>query len=273
MNSRFFYAEKVENICSKLFVLSTDGRFYSEYLTSKHKIKFVDEIQDFKTFDASTYKWGSLQPIEEISENEARNKILIDQKNWIGGYLNGEIHIYEQKLKMGIKNKISKIAILICNPKSEYKIEKLNYALRKYSPEEEEKLVNKKKVLDTKHKHEFIDIYLGNTWFRIIVDEIINEIDKKDLDENVELISKDQLRLKKGENTKITILACKSGSKNQTFKMNSAVKKYISTENYSQFIQSRLDLRWCRVILEGINDFNFENLKDFNFEKFIDQKF
>lgn len=86
MKTRFFYAPEAFNTWPKLFVLSEDGRFYCEYLDYMKPAK-VDETQNFETFRAEDYKWNGYQTIIEISESEAKSKVLISQVNWIRIYL------------------------------------------------------------------------------------------------------------------------------------------------------------------------------------------
>ena len=86
MKARFFYAPAVYSTWSKLFVLTEDGKFYSEYLDYMRKTK-VEKQFDFETFKASDYVWGGYQYMTEITQEEAEGKVLRCQSNWIDNYL------------------------------------------------------------------------------------------------------------------------------------------------------------------------------------------
>lgn len=87
MKTRFFYAAQAFSTWPKLFVLSEDGRFYSEFLNYNRPVQ-VDRKFDFNTFKAEDYKWGGYQTIVEIDEATAKSKRLTRQANWIERYIN-----------------------------------------------------------------------------------------------------------------------------------------------------------------------------------------
>jgi hypothetical protein len=87
MNIRFFYASNAHNTWPKIFVLTEDGKFYSEYLNFM-KPAVVNEKFEFISFKAEDYKWGGYQAIVEIDEKVAKSKVLKRQVNWVERYLN-----------------------------------------------------------------------------------------------------------------------------------------------------------------------------------------
>jgi hypothetical protein len=86
MKVRFFYGAACYSTWPKLFVLTEDGRFYSEYLAYMTTAR-VDLNFDFNKFKAEDYKWGGYQTIVEIDERKAKNSTLTKQINWINRYL------------------------------------------------------------------------------------------------------------------------------------------------------------------------------------------
>lgn len=86
MNARFFYGAATHNTWPKLFVLTEDGKFYSEYLDYMKPAR-VNENFDFETFNAQDYKWDGYQSIVEIDQSTAKTKTLTRQSNWISRYL------------------------------------------------------------------------------------------------------------------------------------------------------------------------------------------
>lgn len=86
MKARFFYGAATHNTWPKIFVLTEDGKFYSEYLDYMKPAE-VNKTFDFETFKAQDYKWGGYQSIEEIDETTAKNKTLTRQSNWVARYL------------------------------------------------------------------------------------------------------------------------------------------------------------------------------------------
>ncbi len=88
MKARFFYGAATHNTWPKVFVLTEDGRFYSEFLTFM-KLVMLEKNFDFISFKVDDYKWGGYQSIVEIDEIKAKSIILISQSNWVFKYLDG----------------------------------------------------------------------------------------------------------------------------------------------------------------------------------------
>jgi len=84
---RFFYAAAVYRTWPKLFVLTSDGVFYCEYLDHWNK-KVIREKFNYYNFTPFGYKCHGYQPIVEIDEATALKTILNNQQNWISRYLN-----------------------------------------------------------------------------------------------------------------------------------------------------------------------------------------
>lgn len=89
MEARFFYGASTHNTWPKLFVLTSDGKFYCEYLDFMKPAR-VNLNFDFTTFKAEDYKWSGYQTIIEIDEATAKSKTLRSQSNWISNYLNSK---------------------------------------------------------------------------------------------------------------------------------------------------------------------------------------
>lgn len=89
MEARFFYGASTHNTWPKLFVLTSDGKFYCEYLDFM-KAARVNLNFDFSDFKATDYKWDGYQSIVEIDEATAKSKTLTKQANWISTYLNSK---------------------------------------------------------------------------------------------------------------------------------------------------------------------------------------
>ena len=83
---RFFYAKACYNTWPKLFVLTEDGKLYSEYLFY-NALTVYEKNVNFNLFKADGFKWDGYQSIEEIDEETARSKMLTRQTNWISKYL------------------------------------------------------------------------------------------------------------------------------------------------------------------------------------------
>ncbi len=100
--------------------------------------------------------------------------------------------------------------------------------------------------------NEFIENTLDNPWVRIII-EGINEFDyiKNEKYEIFEYTFQ-----KKG---KISVLrgGFKEGSPNEF--MDKIVSDYIGYKAYNEYIESTFDNPWVRVIIEDINELNYEN--------------
>lgn len=83
---RFFYAAGVYRTWPKLFVLTSDGIFYCEYLEYLNKAT-IRENFNYYSFEPFTYRCHGYQPIVEIDEDTALKTRLVRQENWIGRYL------------------------------------------------------------------------------------------------------------------------------------------------------------------------------------------
>ena len=86
MKERFFYAAPIFRTWSKLFVLTEDGKLYSEYLDHYSKRK-IDKEVDFSTFKENEYSFGGYQTLKEISKEEIVSIRLKSQGNWVESYL------------------------------------------------------------------------------------------------------------------------------------------------------------------------------------------
>ena len=83
---RFFIGYACYSTWTKLFVLSYDGVFYSEYLNFMQDTT-INKRFDFATFKESDYSYGGYQHLKEISKEEALRVTLTRQANWIARYL------------------------------------------------------------------------------------------------------------------------------------------------------------------------------------------
>lgn len=61
---------------------------------------------------------------------------------------------------------------------------------------------------------------------------------------------------------KIAILRCGSSEGNPTEVINAAVKKYVGVKGYNEFVEIYLDNPWIRVVVGGINEFDFVEFTD-----------
>lgn len=75
-------------------------------------------------------------------------------------------------------------------------------------------------------------------------------------------IFEQEITLKGGRKGKIAILRGGLGKENPTEFMNEAVSKYVGDKMYNEFIEIFLDNTWVRVIISGINDFEYEAFND-----------
>lgn len=66
--------------------------------------------------------------------------------------------------------------------------------------------------------------------------------------------------LKKGNTTvgKVAILRGGLNTDNPNPIMNDAVSKYVGRTGYNEFVEIHLDNPWVRVIVSGINDFEYK---------------
>ncbi|WP_270817959.1 hypothetical protein [Aeromonas sp. Y318-3] len=84
---RFFYAAEVYRTWPKLFVLTSNGVFYCEYLENMQNKTIRKEGFNYYNFSPFTYKCHGYQPIVEIDEDTALKTRLVRQENWISRYL------------------------------------------------------------------------------------------------------------------------------------------------------------------------------------------
>ncbi len=92
MKFRYFYAPAVYNTWAKLYVLTSDGVLYSQYLVYMRLT--IDKQQfDFETFKASDYSFEGYQDLKEIDYDTAIHIGLTRQANWIEGYLQKRLGI------------------------------------------------------------------------------------------------------------------------------------------------------------------------------------
>lgn len=84
---RIFYAEEISKTWPKLFILTEDNLFYSEYLDNL-SLKILKLKFDFKTFKDTDYKFRDYQKIIEINKVGALKTILINQENWLLNLIN-----------------------------------------------------------------------------------------------------------------------------------------------------------------------------------------
>ena len=100
MKARFFYAPPIFNTYPKLYVLTSDGEFYSEVRT-KGRITMEIEHTDYETFDESRFASDDYPLLLEIDYKEASTMPLKDHPNWINGYLERKnIAIPHEKVAM-----------------------------------------------------------------------------------------------------------------------------------------------------------------------------
>lgn len=86
MKARFFYAPPCYNTWPKLYVLTEDGKLYSEYLNFMRPATDIKKF-DFASFQASDYKWDGYQSLTEINYQSAITKELTRQENWVERYV------------------------------------------------------------------------------------------------------------------------------------------------------------------------------------------
>ena len=86
MEARFFIADPSYNTWKKVYVLTSDGALYCEYLDYMRP-KIDKKTVDFDTFSAEDYSFGGYQSLREVSQNEATSTMLTRQPNWVNNYL------------------------------------------------------------------------------------------------------------------------------------------------------------------------------------------
>ena len=60
----------------------------------------------------------------------------------------------------------------------------------------------------------------------------------------------------------MTILRGGLDSENPIAYMNNAVRKYVGTNLYNEFVEIQMDNPWIRVIISGICDLEYEEFKN-----------
>lgn len=86
MKARFFYAPQIFSTWPKLFILTEDGKLYTEFLNRFKLIKSEQEV-DFVNFNSDAFKFEGYQPLQEITHDEALQVQLVKQNNWIQSYI------------------------------------------------------------------------------------------------------------------------------------------------------------------------------------------
>ena len=87
MEARFFIADASYNTWKKIYVLTSDGTLYSEYLN--HMNSATDrKTVDYSSFSQEDYSFGGYQNLREVCKSEASSAMLIKQGNWVSSYLN-----------------------------------------------------------------------------------------------------------------------------------------------------------------------------------------
>ena len=130
MKARFFYAPQTFSTWPKLFILTEDGKLYTEYLNRFNLIKSEQQV-DFVNFNSDAFKFEGYQPLQEITHDEALQVQLVKQNNWIKSYLLSKTQVLPDN---GSTNK-SAVEILIeknipfCFNEQEYDYSKLKYII------------------------------------------------------------------------------------------------------------------------------------------------
>ena len=86
MEARFFIADASYNTWKKIYVLTSDGTLYSEYLDYMRPVTDRRTV-DFSSFAQEDYSFGGYQKLREVSKKEASSAELEEQENWVGNYL------------------------------------------------------------------------------------------------------------------------------------------------------------------------------------------
>ena len=86
MEARFFIADASYNTWKKIYVLTSDGTLYSEYLDYMRPATDQKTV-DYSSFSQEDYSFGGYQSLREVSKSEASSAILKKQSNWVDNYL------------------------------------------------------------------------------------------------------------------------------------------------------------------------------------------
>ena len=90
MEARFFIADACFNTWKKIYVLTSDGTLYSEYLDYMRPVTDRRTV-DFSSFAQEDYSFGGYHKLREVSKSEATSAVLTRQGNWVSSYLNRKI--------------------------------------------------------------------------------------------------------------------------------------------------------------------------------------
>jgi len=130
MKARFFYAPQIFSTWPKLFILTEDGKLYTEYLYRFNLIKSEQQV-DFVSFNSDKFKFEGYQTLQEITQDEALQVQLVKQNNWIKSYLLRKIQV----LPDNVNDNKSTLEILkeknipFCFNEQEYDYSKLKYII------------------------------------------------------------------------------------------------------------------------------------------------
>ncbi len=99
MEARFFYAPPIFNTSPKIYVLTSDGEFYSEVRKSG---RITMEIQrtSYENFIESEFVTDDYPLLLEIPYHEAIDMPLKDQPNWVKAYLDRKNIVIPDKAAM-----------------------------------------------------------------------------------------------------------------------------------------------------------------------------
>jgi hypothetical protein len=145
MKVRFFYANAVYATWSKLFVLTEDNVFYSEY-KNHNKISKIELKFDFSLFNETDYQFRGYQSIIEISQEKALSTTLRAQSNWILSYLNMKCREEVQSQNITFEKAIEILEfnkIPYCYNKEAYDFKKIKYIIVGDNPGKNEYLTNR----------------------------------------------------------------------------------------------------------------------------------
>ena len=94
-NFRFFYAKAVHKTWTKLYVLDSTGRLYSEFLDFMKPA--IDQCSvDYNSFKAEDYSFEGYQHLREVTFSELEKAKLTRQENWVLDYVSSRIEELKQ---------------------------------------------------------------------------------------------------------------------------------------------------------------------------------
>ena len=85
-NFRFFIAKPIYKTWAKVYVLSSDGELYSQYLDYMN-LTFDKQKVNFSLFKQEDYSFEGYQTLREINLCEAEKIQLTRQNNWVLEYV------------------------------------------------------------------------------------------------------------------------------------------------------------------------------------------